>query len=187
MSSKCFQSGRPGLRSPFSRSRTTSAPANITHSRALYRECHLNVASVGRLLQSKKPSAILARAPKLGCNVLHSQPPCRGAAVWPISGKIDRLYNQIPCVRLWPCQQCRPMRRREHGAVWIAPGLRDRLTPLIRKTQPLRQTDRAQGHLGRAGVDGRNRVPGEVSGGQGAASVLQGAAGRPLRQSCDWR
>jgi hypothetical protein len=60
VSSKCFQSGRLGLLSPFccdafqGLSWTTSARAVITHSRALYREFHLLIASIGCLLRSKK-------------------------------------------------------------------------------------------------------------------------------------
>jgi hypothetical protein len=42
------------------------APAIITHSRALYREFHLIVASIGCLLQSKKAFTILARAKHTG-------------------------------------------------------------------------------------------------------------------------
>jgi hypothetical protein len=60
VSSKRFQSGRLGLLSPFccdafqGLSRTTSARAVITQSRALYREFHLLIASIGCLLRSKK-------------------------------------------------------------------------------------------------------------------------------------
>ena len=51
----------------------------------------------------------------------------------------------------------------------------------------LRQADRAQGHLGRAGAAGRDRVPGEVRRGQGAAPVLQGAAGGfMIAPCCAW-
>jgi hypothetical protein len=72
VSSKCFQSGRLGLPSPFWRnafsalSWTTSAPAIIIHPRALYREFDLIVANIGCLLPSNKPFAILARATNPG-------------------------------------------------------------------------------------------------------------------------
>jgi hypothetical protein len=53
-----------------------------------------------------------------------------------------------------------------------AADLQKRLTPLIRKTQPLHQAHRAQGHLGRARAYGRDRIPGEVRARQSSAPIL---------------
>ena len=58
--------------------------------------------------------------------------------------------------------------------------LRKRLTPLIRKTQPYAKRNRAQGHLGGAGAERRDRVPRQVSRGKGSPSLLQGPAGGPV-------
>ena len=67
----------------------------------------------------------------------------------------------------------------DHGFDKVsAADLRKRLTPLIRKTQPY--TKRIA-HKGGAGAARRDRIPGEVGRGQGAASVLQGIAGGPLK------
>ena len=59
-----------------------------------------------------------------------------------------------------------------------AADLRERLTPLIRKTQPYTKRIAHKGIWVEPELDGRNRIPGEIRGGQGAASVLQGHAGR---------
>ena len=74
----------------------------------------------------------------------------------------------------------------DHGFDKVsAADLQKRLKPLVRKTQPYREADRAQGHLGRAEAAGRDRVPGEVGGGEGPASVLQGSAGGPVMDAYD--
>jgi hypothetical protein len=52
--------------------------------------------------------------------------------------------------------------------------LQARLKPLIRKTQPYaKKIARPPGHLGRAVITGRGRIPGEVCRGKGASPVLQ--------------
>jgi hypothetical protein len=56
-------------------------------------------------------------------------------------------------------------------------GAAEEADALDQEDAALQQEDRAQGHLGGAGAAGGDRVPGEVGRGQGAAPVLQGAAG----------
>jgi ATP-dependent DNA ligase len=58
-----------------------------------------------------------------------------------------------------------------------AKDLQARLKPLIRETQPYAKKNRPSWHLGRAVAACRDRIPSEVSRGQGASSVLQGNPG----------
>jgi hypothetical protein len=58
-----------------------------------------------------------------------------------------------------------------------AKDLQARLKPLIRETQRYVKKIPSPSHLGQAIAIGRDRIPGEVSRGQGALSFLQGHPG----------
>jgi hypothetical protein len=70
------------------------------------------------------------------------------------------------------------------GRPWLRQDIRGRLAETSEAFDPrdatVREADRAQGHLGRTETARRDRIPGEVGGGQSPASVLQGAARRYL-------
>jgi bifunctional non-homologous end joining protein LigD len=74
----------------------------------------------------------------------------------------------------------------DHGFDKVsAADLRKRLTPLVRKTAGLREADRAQGGLGRAETARRNRVPGQVGGGESKTPLLSRSARRPIMDDYD--